>query len=152
MRNISHLVSEDLIHMIHVLLLQYLRTLYIANSLLTLLCPRFPVFDVNLPKYLSYGAFGSVSGHELSHAFDSTGRNFDQNGNYTDWWTNSTVAGFTERADCFVDQYHNYVSFNTYSAAHRSNHELMWCLTSRLFLDLEGDLFTLTENLHSVRI
>jgi len=71
---------------------------------------RFPVFDVNLPKFLSYGAFGSVAGHELSHAFDSTGRNFDQNGNYTDWWTNSTVAGFTERADCFVDQYHNYVS------------------------------------------
>lgn len=28
---------------------------------------QFPVFDVNLPEYVSYGAFGSVSGHELSH-------------------------------------------------------------------------------------
>jgi endothelin-converting enzyme len=28
---------------------------------------QFPVFDVNVPEYLSYGAFGSVSGHELSH-------------------------------------------------------------------------------------
>ena len=69
---------------------------------------QFPVFDVELPQYISYGAFGSVSGHELSHAFDSTGRHYDQNGNYTDWWTNSTVGGFTERADCFVDQYQNF--------------------------------------------
>ncbi|KAK5019059.1 hypothetical protein LTR16_000941 [Cryomyces antarcticus] len=69
---------------------------------------QFPVFDVNVPKYVSYGAFGSVSGHELSHAFDSTGRHYDQNGNYTDWWTNKTVAGFSERADCFVSQYSNY--------------------------------------------
>jgi len=69
---------------------------------------QFPVFDVNVPQYVSYGAFGSVSGHELSHAFDSTGRHYDQNGNYTDWWTNSTVEGFEERAQCFVDQYAKY--------------------------------------------
>ncbi|CZR58105.1 related to endothelin-converting enzyme 1 [Phialocephala subalpina] len=69
---------------------------------------QFPVFDVNVPQYLSYGAFGSVSGHELSHAFDSTGRHYDQNGNYTDWWTNSTVEGFKERAECFVNQYAEY--------------------------------------------
>ncbi|KAH8670454.1 hypothetical protein BGZ60DRAFT_430891 [Tricladium varicosporioides] len=69
---------------------------------------QFPVFDVDVPQYLSYGAFGSVSGHELSHAFDSTGRHYDQNGNYTDWWTNSTVEGFKERANCFVDQYANF--------------------------------------------
>jgi endothelin-converting enzyme len=69
---------------------------------------QFPVFDVEVPEYLSYGAFGSVSGHELSHAFDSTGRHYDQNGNYTDWWTDKTVKEFTKRADCFVEQYHNY--------------------------------------------
>lgn len=69
---------------------------------------QFPVFDVAVPQYLSYGAFGAVSGHELSHAFDSTGRHYDQNGNYTDWWTPSTVAAFKERAQCFIDQYSNY--------------------------------------------
>jgi endothelin-converting enzyme len=45
---------------------------------------QFPVFDVEIPQYISYRAFGSVSGHELSHAFDSTGCHYDQNGNYTD--------------------------------------------------------------------
>lgn len=69
---------------------------------------QFPVFDVNVPAYMSYGAFGSVAGHELSHAFDSTGRHYDQNGNYTDWWSNSTIDSFRERAECFVDQYANF--------------------------------------------
>ncbi|OQE20033.1 hypothetical protein PENSTE_c014G01737 [Penicillium steckii] len=57
------------------------------------------------PLYLAYGAFGSVSGHELSHAFDSTGRHYDEIGNYTDWWDNKTVAEFEKRAQCFVDEY-----------------------------------------------
>ena len=69
---------------------------------------QFPVLDVDVPQYLSYGAFGSVSGHELSHAFDSTGRHYDQNGNFTDWWTEKTVASFKKRAECFVDQYANF--------------------------------------------
>lgn len=68
-----------------------------------------PVFyDPSVPKYLSYGAFGAVAGHELSHAFDSSGRHYDQNGNYTDWWDKSTVKEFTKKTDCFVEQYHNY--------------------------------------------
>ncbi|KAI8165535.1 Endothelin-converting enzyme 1 [Colletotrichum sp. SAR 10_70] len=69
---------------------------------------QFPVFDVEVPAYMSYGAFGSVAGHELSHAFDSTGRHYDQNGNYTDWWTDDTVKAFQERAECFIEQYSNF--------------------------------------------
>ncbi|OJJ87414.1 M13 family metallopeptidase [Aspergillus glaucus CBS 516.65] len=65
-----------------------------------------PVFyGPSAPLYLTYGAFGAVSGHELSHAFDSSGRHYDETGNYTDWWDEKTVAGFEERAQCFVDQY-----------------------------------------------
>ncbi|KAL3456360.1 hypothetical protein BJX64DRAFT_46112 [Aspergillus heterothallicus] len=65
-----------------------------------------PVFyGPNAPLYLAYGAFGAISGHELSHAFDSTGRHFDETGNYTDWWDEKTVESFEERAQCFIDQY-----------------------------------------------
>ncbi|CAL5870352.1 uncharacterized protein PFLUO_LOCUS4588 [Penicillium psychrofluorescens] len=60
------------------------------------------------PLYLAYGAFGAVSGHELSHAFDSTGRHYDETGNYTNWWDEKTVTAFEERAQCFVDQYSNF--------------------------------------------
>ncbi|KAF3358307.1 hypothetical protein VDGD_04966 [Verticillium dahliae] len=69
---------------------------------------QFPVFDVEAPAYISYGAFGSVAGHELSHAFDSTGRHYDENGNFTDWWTEDTVKAFKKRTECFVSQYANY--------------------------------------------
>jgi endothelin-converting enzyme len=69
---------------------------------------QFPVFDVQVPAYLSYGAFGSVAGHELSHAFDSTGRHYDENGNLTEWWTDDTVKAFKKRSECFVNQYANY--------------------------------------------
>ncbi|KAH7359692.1 hypothetical protein BKA66DRAFT_573986 [Pyrenochaeta sp. MPI-SDFR-AT-0127] len=69
---------------------------------------QFPVFDVDVPAYMSYGPFGSVAGHELSHAFDSTGRHYDQNGNYTDWWSKSTVEAFKEKTNCFVSQYGNF--------------------------------------------
>ena len=65
-----------------------------------------PVFyDPSLPQYLSYGAFGAISGHELSHAFDSSGRHYDEIGNFTDWWDNQTVAAFQNKAQCFIDQY-----------------------------------------------
>ncbi|KAJ5808419.1 hypothetical protein N7474_009688 [Penicillium riverlandense] len=68
-----------------------------------------PVFyGPTAPLYLAYGAFGAVSGHELSHAFDSTGRHYDETGNYTNWWDEKTVKAFEERAQCFVDQYSNF--------------------------------------------
>ncbi|EAW09811.1 M13 family metallopeptidase [Aspergillus clavatus NRRL 1] len=65
-------------------------------------------YGPSAPLYLAYGAFGAISGHELSHAFDSTGRHYDQTGNYTDWWDEKTVQGFQERAQCFTDQYSNF--------------------------------------------
>ncbi|KAJ5750355.1 Peptidase M13 neprilysin [Penicillium manginii] len=65
-------------------------------------------YGPNAPLYLAYGAFGSVSGHELSHAFDSTGRHYDEIGNYTDWWDDKTVEEFEKRAQCFVDQYSDF--------------------------------------------
>ncbi|CAI7598541.1 unnamed protein product [Penicillium discolor] len=65
-------------------------------------------YGPSAPLYLAYGAFGAVSGHELSHAFDSTGRHYDESGNYTNWWDDKTVEAFEERAQCFVDQYSNF--------------------------------------------
>ncbi|KAI0378465.1 endothelin-converting enzyme 1 [Hypomontagnella monticulosa] len=69
---------------------------------------QFPVFELELPSYVSYGAFASVAGHELSHAFDNSGRHYDEHGNFTDWWTENTVQEFDKRANCFVDQYSNF--------------------------------------------
>jgi len=71
---------------------------------------QFPGFGSELPKYINYGAFGAVAGHELSHAFDNNGRHYDVHGNMTDWWTNSTVTAFEERTGCFVKEYGNFTA------------------------------------------
>ena len=44
-----------------------------------------------------YGTVGAVIGHEISHAFDSSGAQFDKTGNMFSWWTEEDYATFLER-------------------------------------------------------
>ena len=67
-----------------------------------------PYFSASWPEYLAFGSFGSVAGHEISHAFDSAGRQYDSNGKLSNWWTNTTVERFEKLADCFVKQYEKF--------------------------------------------
>ncbi|KAL2889452.1 endothelin-converting enzyme 1 [Ceratocystis lukuohia] len=74
---------------------------------------QYPVFDVDVPAYISYGAYGSVVGHEISHAFDSNGCLYDENGAFSetsDWWTPNTEAAFSDRTQCLVNQYSSLVN------------------------------------------
>lgn len=36
------------------------------------------------------------------------GRQFDKDGNMKQWWNNSTIRAFRERAQCIIDQYSMY--------------------------------------------
>ncbi|KNZ75362.1 Endothelin-converting enzyme 1, partial [Termitomyces sp. J132] len=67
-----------------------------------------PFFDASWPSYISYGAFGHVAAHELTHAFDSAGRLYNQDGKLEEWWTNSTSEGFRVKQKCIVDQFSAY--------------------------------------------
>jgi endothelin-converting enzyme len=67
-----------------------------------------PSFSGVLPEYVSYGGFGTVVGHELTHAFDNTGAQFDEIGRYRNWWDNSTTVRFEGKTTCFVKQYSEY--------------------------------------------
>ncbi|KAI0050896.1 Metalloprotease [Auriscalpium vulgare] len=69
---------------------------------------RPPFFSQEWPSYLSYGAFGQVAAHELTHAFDSAGRLYNQQGKLEEWWTNATSEAFKVKQDCIVDQYSAY--------------------------------------------
>jgi len=44
-----------------------------------------PNFDVNQPDYINYGNMGTIMGHELSHAFDNYGKNYDSDGKEFNW-------------------------------------------------------------------
>ncbi|KIP08159.1 hypothetical protein PHLGIDRAFT_104734 [Phlebiopsis gigantea 11061_1 CR5-6] len=67
-----------------------------------------PFFSQDWPAYMSYGSFGHVAAHELTHAFDSAGRLYNQNGKLEQWWTNATSAGFQKKQGCIVKQYSEY--------------------------------------------
>ena len=57
-----------------------------------------------------YGyAAASTIGHELTHGFDDEGRQFDPNGNLSNWWTKQDSANFSVRAKILADQFSSYV-------------------------------------------
>ena len=57
-----------------------------------------------------YGyAAASTIGHELTHGFDDEGRQFDPNGNLSNWWTKQDSANFSVRAKLLADQFSSYV-------------------------------------------
>ncbi len=64
-----------------------------------------PFFDPAADDAVNYGAIGAVIGHEMTHGFDDQGRQFDEHGNLSDWWTPADAAAFSKRAQCIVDEY-----------------------------------------------
>lgn len=64
-----------------------------------------PYFDPDADDVCNYGAIGVVIGHEMTHGFDDQGRNFDQNGNMVDWWTEEDAKEFQKLADKLGAQY-----------------------------------------------
>ena len=64
-----------------------------------------PLYDPKLDDAPNYGNTGATIGHELTHAFDDEGRQFDANGNLKDWWTPADAKGFEDRINCVRDQY-----------------------------------------------
>lgn len=64
-----------------------------------------PFFDSQADPASNYGAIGYVIGHEITHGFDLQGSQFDQNGNYADWWTDADREAFQALNDKVVAEY-----------------------------------------------
>ncbi|NXD14556.1 NEP protein, partial [Nothocercus nigrocapillus] len=67
-----------------------------------------PFFSATQSKSLNYGGIGMVIGHEITHGFDDNGRNFNENGDLIDWWTEESARNFKEQSQCMVYQYGNF--------------------------------------------
>ena len=65
--------------------------------------------DAEVDDAVVYGYAGaSTIGHEITHGFDDTGRQFDAEGNLTDWWTPEDAVEYTRRAEAMVIQFDSY--------------------------------------------
>ena len=67
-----------------------------------------PLFSALSDAAPNYGDTGGTMGHELTHAFDDEGSQFDAQGNLRNWWTDADRKQFEQRAQCVVDQYSGY--------------------------------------------
>lgn len=70
---------------------------------------RPPFFDMGIDDAANYGAIGMVIGHELSHAFDEQGSQYDSEGRLRDWWTPEEHARFNARMHPLVQEYGGFV-------------------------------------------
>ena len=67
-----------------------------------------PYFDAKADDAYNYGGIGMVIGHEITHGFDDTGRQYDARGNLREWWTPDDAKRYNERAQRAVVQYNGY--------------------------------------------
>ena len=72
-----------------------------------------PFYDPNADDALNYGAMGAVIGHEMSHAFDDQGRQYDRFGNMRDWWTKEDATKYETEANKIVTQFDAYTVLDT---------------------------------------
>jgi len=64
-----------------------------------------PYFDYQADPAYNYGAIGGTIGHEITHAFDQSGSQFDAQGNLANWWTPEDTERFTALTDQIIAQY-----------------------------------------------
>ena len=72
----------------------------------------FPAAILQKPFYAltqsvseNLGGIGAVIGHEISHAFDNNGANFDEHGNLKNWWKDADFAAFQELTKGMIEQF-----------------------------------------------
>ncbi len=64
-----------------------------------------PIYYDGMTDEELYALVGATIGHEISHAFDPTGSQFDKDGNYANWWTDEDHKAFEERAEKQIAYY-----------------------------------------------
>lgn len=67
-----------------------------------------PIFHTTWPNSLQYGTLGYLVGHELTHAFDTSGAIYDHVGMENPWWSEESKNQFKERSQCFIDHFDKY--------------------------------------------
>jgi len=93
---------------------------------------QFPFYDYSKSEMASnFGAIGTIIGHELTHAFDVSGAEYDGDGNVKNWWTEEDKLKFDAATKKLERQ------FSTYSVGDGVNVNGKFTLTENI-ADLGG--------------
>ncbi|QCZ36748.1 M13 family metallopeptidase [Mycoplasma nasistruthionis] len=69
-----------------------------------------PYYDINQSSSANYGGIGAVIAHEISHAFDNNGAQFDENGSLNNWWTEQDKEKFAEKTQAVIELYNSRIT------------------------------------------
>ena len=66
---------------------------------------QWPFYHAKAPRGWNFGGLGAIVGHEMTHAFDSDGKEFDENGKKGNWWTQSDNREYNKRSKAIIALY-----------------------------------------------
>ena len=70
------------------------------------------IYNEDMSYEQKLGAIGTVIGHEISHAFDTNGSQFDKDGAISNWWTDEDYAAFQARAAKLAAWYDGFIPWD----------------------------------------
>lgn len=74
---------------------------------------QYPYFDFLADDAINYGGIGMVIGHEMTHAFDDQGAQYDKDGNVKNWWTKEDYSKFKAKTQQLADLYGSFTVLDT---------------------------------------
>ncbi|MFD0767004.1 M13 family metallopeptidase [Mucilaginibacter lutimaris] len=74
---------------------------------------QYPYFDFTADDAINYGGIGMVIGHEMTHAFDDQGAQYDKDGNVKNWWTKEDLKKFKEKTTQLSNLYSSFTVLDT---------------------------------------
>ena len=69
---------------------------------------RPPLFDPAAADASNYGGLGTLVGHEIGHALDTIGSDYDAQGRLRNWWSEADRAIFQRKTKQLAEQYARY--------------------------------------------
>jgi len=73
-----------------------------------------PFTDMEKSPAYNFAQLGTTIGHEMMHAFDSDGYQYDEKGNYRVWWTDEDRKRYKEKQESVKKQYEEFAKRDDY--------------------------------------
>jgi putative endopeptidase len=72
---------------------------------------RWPFFHPSASDGWNFGGIGATIGHEICHAFDNDGKEYDEFGNKNPWWSKKEQMAYREKAKQIIELYNRSLYF-----------------------------------------
>ena len=90
--------AEEKVHIVNADYARSLNSIYMFAGILS-----GDLYNPNASREFNLAGTGGTIGHEISHAFDPNGAQYDKDGNLSSWWTDEDYAAFNARAAKLIE-------------------------------------------------